>query len=70
MGDKKIAKATKNIVISTDTVVVYRGTKRDGQCHIDICLTKSFFFACGSQIKARRDSFVNQRDCNESCSSS
>jgi len=28
-GDKKIVKVTKNIVISTDAVVVCIGTKRD-----------------------------------------
>jgi len=31
------------IVISTDTVVVYKGTKRDCQCHICYCDTVIFF---------------------------
>ena len=31
--DKEIVKATKIIVISTDTVVVCMGAKRDCQCH-------------------------------------
>jgi len=32
-GDKKVVKATRMIVLSTDTVVVCIGTKRDCQCH-------------------------------------
>jgi len=38
-----MVKATKKNIISTDTVVVCLGTKRDCQCHTFVTVTKSFF---------------------------
>jgi len=41
---RKEYRQEKKIAISTDTVVVCVGTKRDCQCHRNLLLRQSFFF--------------------------